>query len=496
MGPAKSGYSLPPEKVEPGYVQLEMSELESDAGDAGSLLSEGEGAVRGDEGRKRMVWRDGIGSSSGRICERVVLVLVGFALALGTFALSRHGQNGAEWVKKLVGLDRDDVPPRINPLQSPLPLDSFRANLKPGYAYVTSFQYGGLTNQLMELFKLVHVAQRLNRVAVLPDLRAAHHEDGFASYSSFFNLDAFSHYTNVSLAEWSDLKTADSLNTTEPEVLACWGWQDRHALDRYNVRPWFWPYPGQLVVSSAVDKSITFPGIEVLASQDNSAWLNETAARIFGSVEKSPAPFPDQQLLCFEHLFYVPSVKFVEGQLDTSYTIEELRPDGPVWSKVGRHLHFNERVYDVADELVASLLGSPRTPFIAVHLRQGDFLDLGRTVSAVDQLAPKYSAGVSFVRNELEARGYGRGARDLPVLLATDSDDEKFIAQLEGLGWIYVNHTRFGTAETYGGWWVGVLDSVVLSRATGFVGTRQSTFSYVAARRVETWNGGVTTVVG
>jgi hypothetical protein len=80
--------------------------------------------------------------------------------------------------------------------------------------------------------------------------------------------------------------------------------------------------------------------------------------------------------------------------------------------------------------------------------------------------------------------------------LIPNSDDPAFIMKLSKLGWIYANHVEFATAARFGGWWPGMLDSALLSRGIGFVGTKQSTFSYVAARRVESWNGGITTVVG
>jgi hypothetical protein len=44
-------------------------------------------------------------------------------------------------------------------------------------------------------------------------------------------------------------------------------------------------------------------------------------------------------------------------------------------------------------------------------------------------------------------------------------------------------------------WYPMVLDSVFQSKAIGFVGTQQSSFSLLARLRVETWNGGVSRVV-
>ncbi|GAA5969061.1 hypothetical protein JCM21900_005771 [Sporobolomyces salmonicolor] len=307
-----------------------------------------------------------------------------------------------------------------------------------GHGYVTSFPYGGLTNQLIELFKLIHVAQRLDRAAILTELKAVHSEGGETPLSA-------------------SLKPSSTLTLgTQPEVLSCWGWRDERALERYNVKTHFRPFPGQLQVPSSTETSITFPRIEVLASQDNTAYLTDFANRSFGSIENAP-PFPNQQLMCFENLFYVPSVRFVEGQLDTSYTIEELRPDGPVWANAGRHLHFNSHVNHITDKLLTALLGSRRK-------------------NAMDEVVETFSAGVKQVQTALQARR--KRSKELPVLFATDTGDPA-----SKRGWIHINPIEFATTACFGGW-------------SFWQPANLSTFSSAAARRVESSNGGVTAIVG
>ncbi|GAA5920982.1 hypothetical protein JCM1841_003242 [Sporobolomyces salmonicolor] len=166
----------------------------------------------------------------------------------------------------------------------------------------------------------------------------------------------------------------------------------------------------------------------------------------------------------------------------------------PVWANVGRHLQFNSHVNHITDELLTALFGWRRKKFVAVHLRQGDFLTLGRASSAMDEVVETFPAGVKQVQTALQARR--KRSKELPVLFATDSGDPAFIAKLSKRGWIHINHIEFATTARFGGWSSGVLDSAILSRAEGFLGTRQSTFSSVAARRVESWNGGVTAIVG
>ncbi|CEQ42044.1 SPOSA6832_03817, partial [Sporobolomyces salmonicolor] len=207
----------------------------------------------------------------------------------------------------------------------------------------------------------------------------------------------------------------------------------------------------------------------------------------------------------------------LRDELPARPTIEELPLDGPVWANVGRHLQFNSHVNHITDELLTALFGWRRKKFVAVHLRQGDFLTLGRASSAMDEVVETFPAGVKQVQTALQARR--KRSKELPVLFATDSGDPAFIAKLSKRGWIHINHIEFATTARFGGWSSGVLDSAILSRAEGFLGcdllslscgaremgltvlvcecrTRQSTFSSVAARRVESWNGGVTAIVG
>ncbi|KAK4691290.1 hypothetical protein P7C70_g9386, partial [Phenoliferia sp. Uapishka_3] len=312
------------------------------------------------------------------------------------------------------------------------------------------------------------------------DLNALHSEGGPTPLSTFFDLKSFSYYTNVSLVEWSNVKIAD-IPGTKPEKLSCWGWHDERLLQRYNVHTDFWPPPGQLTVPSSISTSMTFPAIEVLASQSQDEWLTSMAIKYFGSTSNAPA-FPDQQLLCFDNLFYVPSTHFVDGAVDRHYQIEEFDPQDPVWKNVGRHLRFSASLDAIANDLLYSLLGSSKKPYVAVHIRQGDFLEMGRVTANVSE---SYSIAVREVQEELAIRQRGgilglgpkRRNKKLPVLFATDSDDPAFVKQLTKMGWIYIDHKEFATVQRFGGWYPGVLDSAILSRSSGFIGCGHLTSS-------------------
>ena len=76
-----------------------------------------------------------------------------------------------------------------------------------------------------------------------------------------------------------------------------------------------------------------------------------------------------------------------------------------------------------------------------------------------------------------------------------DETDSEFWAQVSGLGWRYVNHTAAQTVEWLGEWHAPLVDIVAQSLAMGFVGTLDSTFSLVSAKRVVEWNDGVSRMV-
>ncbi|GAA5907252.1 O-fucosyltransferase family protein [Sporobolomyces salmoneus] len=428
---------------------------------------------------------------SRRAAERIGIITI--VTTLFIFFLTKHTHTKGGFVEKA----KIKALGRPNPLKSNIPLHSYKANLKPGAGYVTTFPYGGLTNQLIEMLKVVHVAQRLDRTAILTDLAAVHSEGGDRPLDEFFDMKSFAYYSNASVVSWNDVKLVDTIGT-QREKLSCWGARDQgetEPLSRYNIETNFWPYPEEYRVQSSIENSITFPNIELLELNDQTPWLTQFAQSTFGSIDSAP-PFPDPNLLCLENTFYVPNIQTSEGTPDYTHSIEELSHEGPIWEEVGRHLRFNKHINHLTDELLIALLGSNRKKFIAVHLRQGDFIDLGRTSKTAEEVAERFKAGVEKVQKMVKGRQGKKKAQDLPVLFATDSTDPLFIKKLNKLGWIYINHVEFATSARFGGWYPGVLDSSILSRAVGFVGTRQSTFSYVAARRVESWNGGKTLIVG
>ncbi|GAA5871894.1 hypothetical protein JCM16303_000909 [Sporobolomyces ruberrimus] len=394
---------------------------------------------------------------------------------------------------------------RVLRLQTPQ--NTFRSNLRDDVNYITTFPYGGLTNQLLSTFKLTYMARRLGRAAILPDLEPNHAEGEYTFYSNFFDLDYFSHRTNVPLTEWKDVKKrrVHSLPSKKKETLGCWG-EGRApdpSLPDYETDVSFWPVPKQLATKFGVEPTTTFAGIETIDSHNATVtkWLDSKVKQWFRTIENSP-PLPDQHLLCFRNLFYTSTVntsslEFVEGSKGRTPEVEGLGKDSDIWLEIGQYLKFTPRIESLVDDYLTSLIGDPDQPFIAVHIRQGDFLKLGRSTNETSTIKTKYSRGLELLHEKLEHLPALEGVEleDLPILLATDSTDPNLLAELKRMRWTLIDHEKIGTKEMYGGWYPGLLDSAILSRAIGLVGTKQSTFTYLAERRIESWNGGAGVVV-
>lgn len=58
-------------------------------------------------------------------------------------------------------------------------------------------------------------------------------------------------------------------------------------------------------------------------------------------------------------------------------------------------------------------------------------------------------------------------------------------------GWFHINHTEKDTLGRYGEWYLPIIDVVIQSFASGFVGTHGSTYTLISQKRVEDWNNGV-----
>lgn len=235
---------------------------------------------------------------------------------------------------------------------------------------------------------------------------------------------------------------------------------------------------------------------------------------------RNPAPSPnhnvalppDEQLLCYDYLYYVCARESTEFDHDYS----------PAWNFVGRYMHWNPDLAKLADVYVRRAMGiddsvTPEqapTPavsshfvaifdsngivilqFVSIHIRHNDFQDWCGTVPVEDCFASLeiIARRVREVQLELYER---HGIRAHNVIMTSDERDPDWWDGVYSLGWLGIDHSQ--TVELYGAWYPVLIDAVIQSQGAGFVGTDRSTMSILARRRVLDWrpNGtGVTRIV-
>lgn len=102
----------------------------------------------------------------------------------------------------------------------------------------------------------------------------------------------------------------------------------------------------------------------------------------------------------------------------------------------------------------------------------GDFVKYSWTSSDTTKIKEAYSRGLEELRTKLAALPIMQDydVQRLPILLATDSTDLVLLEELNQLRWKLIDHGKLETEKKYGGWYPGLLDSAILSRAVGLVG--------------------------
>ncbi len=121
-----------------------------------------------------------------------------------------------------------------------------------------------------------------------------------------------------------------------------------------------------------------------------------------------------------------------------------------------------------------------------MHIRRGDFFHQCQDGQCLIPL-PKFKTTVDQIREEVREK-LRRNVKE--VIVMSDEQDPDFWEEVKRNGWVRLDHSRELTSEKYGEWMGPILDQVAQSMAAGFVGTADSTFSLVGARRVQDWNHG------
>ncbi|KAF8994270.1 hypothetical protein BDQ17DRAFT_1251953, partial [Cyathus striatus] len=376
----------------------------------------------------------------------------------------------------------------------------FVDNLLPDKYYVTSWAVGGFTNEFISVVNMIYLATLSGRVPIVPPFTPNHHIDkssGVVHFGDIFNLTHLQATIQMPILEWRQVKEPpppeDPYSSPNKEQLGCWSTRNIDEAEPFIAE--------NMLNHLGLDVSYTRVPDKV-RPKDNlkevHAIFSELAALIYPERPSLnplslplmfPSPMdsklsPDQHLACFDFLYYVTSGRSLEWEY----------PWSPAWNIIGKNLPFTEQVVTMGKNYLRMVFEVDSIPpFIAVHVRRGDFSTqcFDTTGECLPPLSA-YSEEVQVIQEQLREK---QGLDVHEVLITSDETDPDFWAQAGGLGWKKIDHDVLQTETKLGGWYPSIIDAVAQSMAVGFVGTKKSTFSMVSRRRVESWNHGIVRTV-
>ncbi|KAJ7272628.1 hypothetical protein B0H12DRAFT_1007870 [Mycena haematopus] len=378
------------------------------------------------------------------------------------------------------------------PLVKGPPTSAFKDNLRPEIQYVTAWPGSGWTNDVVQYMNLLYLALITERVPVLPYFTPTGHIAGGNAptlpFGEVFDIPRLQKAIGAQILEWHQVKDPQS-EIADP--IGCWSvWKAVQSFNKdshftsaptrlkldvsYTTAPrWIKMYP-----SDDGDPHSTFWALASLAFPNTRASNLQTP--VLSPIHSASLP-PDEQMLCYDYLYYVGANNGYEWESDY----------GPAWRFVGRHMYWTPKLLQLAGKYVRDALVvapyEPTPPYITVHVRHGDFAGwCDRPLK--DCFAPLSAIArrVEEVQDELwETR---RLVVDR-VVITSDEQDPVWWDAVSELGWVRPDHSR--TVEIHGPWFPILIDAVIQSGSLGFVGTDRSTVSIMARKRVESWHGGV-----
>ncbi|EAU91092.2 hypothetical protein CC1G_03260 [Coprinopsis cinerea okayama7 len=382
------------------------------------------------------------------------------------------------------------------------PTELFRDNLRNDTSYITSWCNAGFTNEFMEYINLIYLSILAERVPIMPPFAPHDHispEAGVIPFGEIFNLTHLRSVLRMPILEWSDIKTLpitsfpQVYSTQSVEPLGCWSTRPEETNDpvrndnlmrHLGLDPSYTRMP-DLIRQSANNRGenhIVFAKVAA-AVHPGGPLVKQDDLPIMAESREGLRLKPDTQLTCIDQTYYMTSgAEYYEWRFAWS----------PAWRFVGRHARFTTTVVDRAEGYLRRTFQLGPTEempkFIAVHMRHGDFIDncyfAGHCLSTVEPFATKIERMKERLLEE-------RGISVSHVIVASDETDRSFWEDISSRGWYRIDHDAERTKERFGEWWPPLVDIVVQSLATGFVGTEDSTFSLVSGRRVADWNNGL-----
>jgi hypothetical protein len=343
---------------------------------------------------------------------------------------------------------------------------------------------------------LLYLGLITERVPVIPYFTPTGHIAGgnapTLAFGDVFDVPRLEKAMGGRILEWHQVKDPQS---EVIDTMGCWGvWQ---AVQSSNKESHFTSAPTRLKLDVSYttaprwikmdqgndgDPHATFWALASLGFSERRDSNLQTPA--LSPINSASLP-PDDHMLCFDYLYYVGANAGYEWESDY----------GPAWRFVGRYMHWTPNLIQIAEEYVRDALVTaphePTPPYIAVHVRHGDFggwcdrplKDCFAPLSAI-------ARRVEEIQEDLWARK--RIVVDR-VIVTSDEQDPAWWDEVFEYGWVRPDHSK--TAEVYGAWFPILIDAAIQSGALGFVGTDRSTGSILAHKRVRTWNDGAVRMV-
>ncbi|KAF5326229.1 hypothetical protein D9611_000410 [Ephemerocybe angulata] len=404
---------------------------------------------------------------------------------------------------------------KLDVLNYPHPTDTFRANLRSDQYYVTAWATGGFTNEFLSYVHLLYLAFVSERVPILPPFIADAHitwGTGPVDFGEIFNISALETHLKRPILEWSDVKTVQQTRPSTPEFysytnnhterIGCWSTRARHEAKPAGATR----HEGLLGFDASYTRVPNIAYKNPDRQDDPNVMFHALAATIavrhpyptsdLPLMAASPSGSklrPDEHLACYDFLYYATS-----GITDYEWKY----PWSPEWRVIGVHLPFTDRMIDLATKYLRTVYSKELTqsglndlpPLITVHIRRGDFTGVGQCSNdkPCRTGTELFAKAVDEVKKQLAEE---RGLQVPSVFITSDEKEPLFWDEISALGWRFINHTAEKTLDRYGEWYPPLIDTVALSLGVGFVGTLDSTFSTLSARRVEDWNRGAIRLV-
>ncbi|KAG6868865.1 hypothetical protein C0993_008613 [Termitomyces sp. T159_Od127] len=282
-------------------------------------------------------------------------------------------------------------------------------------------------------------------------------------FGHVFDVPRLRKTLNIPILEWHEVKDRDS---EEIDEIGCWNTWAAVAESEDQPRHSFVPDHLKLA-----PKSIKVPSWD----GDTHSYFWSLAALAFPETREanlvppheSPDHHvllpPDEQMLCYDYMYYVCANEPFEMGVDYS----------PAWRFVGKYLHWSPRIEKLAYQYVRQTLGTPEDeptpPASIVSTFQNTHIHSCLCIQWI-AIHVRRARRVDEVKTELLQR---KGISVEHVIMTSDERDTVWWDDVKGKGWYPI-----------------FIDAAIQSLGVGFVGTDQSTMSMVARRRVESWTDG------